>query len=68
MGRRLRQWRLLRSASRSAQEHSRQEELREELPEKGDPFGVPYCIECYEERCEALGIEPEEYSDEDGYW
>ena len=27
-----------------------------------------YCIECYEERCEALGIEPEEYSDEDDYW
>ena len=41
------------------------EELQEELPDVGEPFGASYCIECYEERCEALGIEPEEYSDDE---
>jgi len=50
--------------STAALPSSVQEELC--LPYAGDI--VSYCIECYEERCEALGIEPSEaYSDEDEY-
>ena len=36
-----------------------------DLPYEGD--FVSFCIECYDERCEALGIEPSEYSDEDDW-